>query len=120
VFGRFDARLLPPSIDMLLSGHMHLWEQTSFASDHPTQFVAGFAGTAEDIVPLPSTPPPGHAPAPGATVEAMSSWIDGFGFMTMERTGLATWHVVVHDRDGRARTTCTVTGRHSRCAVPQV
>lgn len=117
VFGRFDPRLLPPSIDMLLSGHVHLWEQTSFASGHPTQFVAGFAGTAEDIVPL---PPAGQAPAPGATVEAMSAWIDGFGFMTMERTGPATWHVVVHDRDGRARNTCTVTGRHSRCAVPQV
>jgi hypothetical protein len=53
-------------------------------------------------------------------LEALSSWIDGFGFMTMERTGPDTWRVVVHDRDGRERNTCTVTGRHSRCAVPQV
>jgi len=120
VFGALDARLLPSSIAMLLSGHVHLWEQTSFASDHPTQFVAGFAGTAEDIVPLPRTPPAGQAPAPGAVIEAMSSWIDGFGFMTMERTAPDTWHVVVHDRDGRERNTCTVEGRHSTCAVPQV
>lgn len=120
VFGPLNARLLPPSIDMLLSGHVHLWEQTSFATDHPTQFVAGFAGTAEDIVPLPRTPPADRTPAPGAAVEAMSSWIDGFGFMTMERTGPDTWHVVIHDRDGRERNMCTVTGRHSRCAVPQV
>jgi hypothetical protein len=119
VFGEEDARLLPSAIDILLSGHVHLWEQTSFATDHPTQFVAGFAGTAEDIVPLPATPPAGQSPAPGATIEAMSSWIDGFGFMTMERTGPDTWHVVVHDRDGRARNTCTVQGRHSSCAVPQ-
>ncbi|WP_322400453.1 metallophosphoesterase [Massilia luteola] len=120
VFGALDARLLPASVAMLLSGHVHLWEQTSFASDHPTQFVAGFAGTAEDIVPLPRTAPPGQSPAPGAVIEAMSSWIDGFGFMTMERTGPDTWHVVVHDRDGKARNTCTVRGRHSTCAVPQV
>ena len=119
-FGALDPRLLPSSIDVLLSGHVHLWEQTSFATDHPTQFVAGFAGTAEDIVPLPSTAPAGQAPAPGAVLEALSSWIDGFGFMTMERTGPDTWRVVVHDRDGRERNTCTVTGRHSRCAVPQV
>jgi hypothetical protein len=120
VFGALDPRLLPASIDVLLSGHVHLWEQTSFASDHPTQFVAGFAGTAEDIVPLPRTPPAGQAPAPGAVLEALSSWIDGFGFMTMERTGPDTWRVVVRDRDGKERNTCTVEGRHSRCAVPQV
>jgi hypothetical protein len=62
----------------------------------------------------------GQSPAPGAVLEAMSSWIDGFGFMTMERAGPDTWRVVVHDRDGRERNTCTVTGRHSRCAVPHV
>ena len=120
VFGALDARLLPSTVDVLLSGHVHLWEQTSFSSDHPSQFVAGFAGTAEDIVPLPRTPPAGQSPAPGAVLEAMSSWIDGFGFMTMERTGPDAWTVVVHDRDGRQRNTCTVAGRHSRCTVPQV
>lgn len=120
VFGALDPRLLPATIAVLLSGHVHLWEQTSFTSDHPTQFVAGFAGTAEDIVPLPRTPPAGQTPAPGAVLEAMSSWIDGFGFMTMERTGPDAWRVIVHDRDGKERNTCTVEGRHSRCAVPQV
>ena len=120
VFGALDARLLPSPISMLLSGHVHLWEQTSFASSHPTQFVAGFAGTAEDTVPLPRTAPAGQSPAPGAVLEAMSSWIDGFGFMTMERTGPDRWRVVVHDRDGKERNTCTVEGRHSACGVPQV
>jgi hypothetical protein len=105
---------------VLLSGHVHLWEQTSFSSDHPSQFVSGFAGTAEDIVPLPASVPPGTTPAPGAVVEAMSSWIDGFGFMTMERRGPDRWDVVIHDRDGRERNSCTVEGRHSRCAMPQV
>jgi hypothetical protein len=104
---------------MLLSGHVHLWQQVSFASDHPTQFVTGFSGTAEDIVPLPAAPPR-QPPAPGAVVEHMSSWIDGFGFMTMERTGADRWQVVVWDRDGRERNSCRVQGRKSVCEQAQV
>jgi hypothetical protein len=50
----------------------------------------------------------------------MSSWIDGFGFMTMQRTGAKDWQVVVHDRDGKERNRCAVHGRESSCAVPQV
>jgi hypothetical protein len=119
-FGASGPRLLPASVEVLLSGHVHLWEQVSFASDHPSQFVSGFAGTAEDIVPLPASVPPGTTPAPGAVVAAMSSWIDGFGFMTMERRGADRWDVVIHDRDGRERNRCTVEGRRSRCAMPQV
>jgi hypothetical protein len=118
-FGALDKGFLPPSISMLLSGHVHLWEQVSFSSVHPTQFVSGFSGTAEDIVPLPATTPE-VPPAPGAVVEHMSSWIDGFGFMTMERTGADSWQVVVRDRDGRERNTCRVQGRKSECAVGQV
>jgi hypothetical protein len=119
-FGAIQPRLLPANVEVLLSGHVHLWEQVSFSSDHPTQFVSGFAGTAEDIVPLPASVPPGTSPAPGAVVESMSSWIDGFGFMTMERRGLQRWDVVIHDRDGRERNRCVVEGRRSHCALPQV
>jgi hypothetical protein len=99
---------------------VHLWEQASFSSAHPTQFVSGFSGTAEDIVPLPASVPPNETPAPGAVVAHMSSWIDGFGFMTMERTGPQDWLVVVRDRDGRERNRCDVHGRASTCAVLQV
>jgi hypothetical protein len=119
-FGAIDPGFLPASISMLLSGHVHLWEQVSFSSNHPTQFVSGFSGTAEDIVPLPASVAPGVAPAPGAVVEHMSSWIDGFGFMTMERLGPDRWQVKVWDRDGRERNSCQVEGRRSMCAVAQV
>lgn len=119
-FGDVDPGILPASISMLLSGHVHLWEQLSFSSSHPTQFVSGFSGTLEDTVPLPAMPPPGVTPAPGALVEHMSSWIDGFGFMTMERTGPDAWLVKVWDRDGRERNSCKVEGKKSRCAVAQV
>ena len=119
-FGDVDPGYLPRSISMLLSGHVHLWEQLSFSSPHPTQFVAGFSGTAEDIVPLPATVPLDQAPAPGAVVESMSSWIDGFGFMTMERTGPDGWKIGVWDRDGKQKNSCSVKGRRSRCELAQV
>lgn len=119
-FGDADPLYLPHSISMLLSGHVHLWEQVSFQSEHPTQFVSGFSGTQEDTLPFPAALPAGQTPAPGAIVEHMSSWIDGFGFMTMERTGPEAWLVKVWDKDGAEKNSCRVEGRKSRCAVAQV
>ncbi len=120
VFAAKAARLTPPGVDVLLSGHVHVWEQLSFEKDYPTQFVAGFSGTQEDIVPLPAQLAPGQTPAPGAGVGAFSSWVDGFGFMTLERRGADRWDVQVRDVAGRVVDTCTITGRVSACAVGHV
>lgn len=119
-FGAVDPGLMPKGVKAVLSGHVHLWEQVSFSSTHPTQFVSGFSGTAEDIVPLPAALPEGAMPAPGAIVEHISSWVDGFGYMTMERAGPEQWEVKVWDTAGVVRYTCQVTGRKSVCAKQQV
>jgi hypothetical protein len=115
-YGAINPALLPARIDAMLSGHIHLWEQLSFSSDHPSQFVAGFSGTSEDLVPLPATLPPGAAPAPGAVVEHYDAWNDGFGFMSMERTGAAQWDVKVWNQHGQLQRTCRLDGRKSVCA----
>jgi hypothetical protein len=120
VFGGFGPRMAPPAIDVMLAGHVHLWQQVSFATDQPSQFISGFSGTLEDAVPMPATIPPGTQPAPGADVASFSSWTGGFGYMTMERSGGRRWRVVVRDRDGRPVNRCTIDGRHSHCAIPQV
>ena len=119
-FFAVDPKLFPSNVQVLLSGHVHLWEQVSFKSEHPTQFVSGFSGTAEDIVPLPETVPDGAQPAPGAVVNALSSWVDGFGFMTMERSALDAWDVKVWDLDGQVRNRCTIKGSKSLCEKRQV
>lgn len=119
-FGSLNPLLLPATMDVLLSGHVHLWQQVSYSSAHPSQFISGFSGTAEDTVPLPWPLPPGLAPAPGAVIEQFSSWVDGYGFMTMERRGPARWEVQVRDRHGLVRNTCQVDGRHSLCARARV
>jgi hypothetical protein len=119
-FGSLNPQLLPAAIQTMLSGHVHLWEQVSFSSGHPSQLISGFSGTAEDIVPLPERLPAGATPAPGAVVDSFSSWVDGFGFMTMERRGAEQWEVLVHDLQGKVRNRCRLDGRRSSCEVAQV
>lgn len=119
-FGSLNPLLLPPAVQAMLSGHVHLWQQLSFSSPHPTQFVAGFSGTAEDMAPLPATLPAGITPAPGAVPEQFSNWIGGFGFMAMERGGPGEWTVTVHDRHGAVKNRCQISGRRSVCRVTQV
>jgi hypothetical protein len=119
-FGAVNPQLLPKGVKAVLSGHVHLWEQVSFSSEHPTQFISGFSGTAEDTVPLPATLPEGASPAPGAVVRSISSWVDGFGYMTMERAGPEQWSVKVWDTSGAVRNTCTITGSKSLCEIAHI
>ena len=120
VFGAHGVRQLPPGVDVLLSGHYHLWQQVDFAGDVPSQFITGFSGTLEDVVPIPARLPPDAAPAPGVDVAGFASWIDGFGYMTMKRTGPVTWRVRVRAVDGHVVNRCTITGRHSHCEKARI
>jgi hypothetical protein len=120
VFRKINPLYLPEKVDMLLSGHVHAWQQVSFSSSHPTQFIAGFSGTMEDTTPLPARLPKGEEPAPGAKVDRMSSWSGGFGFMTMERMGDKKWKVRVWDTRGKLRNSCEIEGRHSACKLAKI
>jgi hypothetical protein len=120
ILAKADPALYPQGIDLLLSGHVHVWEQLSFGGHFPSQIVAGFSGTQEDIVPLPETLPASVQLNGGAVADAFSSWIDGFGFMTMERQGADAWKVEIHDTAGKVVDRCKVKGRVSSCSVPQV
>lgn len=120
VWAPLKDNMTPPNVKMLLAGHIHLWEALSFSSDHPTQFVAGFGGTQEEMVPVPPALPADYHPAPGADVAHYSSFIVGFGFMTLTRTGADTWDVEVHDVDGQVINRCQVTGSKSACDIQRV
>ncbi|MCG2586385.1 metallophosphoesterase [Massilia sp. TS11] len=113
---RWSPALLPPRVQALLSGHTHMWQQASYATPHPSQFVVGFAGTQEDIVPLPDPLPPGLEPGAGARFAEFAAWVGGFGFMTMERRGPDRWDITVMDRHGQPVNHCQLSGRQSHCA----
>jgi len=120
VFAAQTPDLLPPGVGVILSGHIHLWQQLSFGGARPSQFIAGFSGTQEDIVPFPKALPPGASAGPGAVVEAFSSWINGFGYMTLERRAADRWAVKVWNLDGQVVNRCEIEGRRSHCDEPQV
>ncbi len=113
VLGTLNPEFFPSSVDVLLSGHVHAWQQVSFSTRHPSQFIAGFSGTKEDSAPLPDSVD--VQPAPGAMVEHLSSWAGGFGYMTIERKGPYQWEARVWDADGNMRNVCNIDGRHSVC-----
>ncbi len=119
-FASIDSKLAPANVQFLLSGHTHLWQQLSFGGAFPSQFVTGFSGTQEDVVPLPAAIPAAVTPAPGAAVTDFSAWVDGFGWMSMERTGPGRWNVTVWNVAGRAVNHCRVRGRRSHCDSAQV
>ncbi len=120
VWHPLNPHLFPENIDVLLSGHVHVWEQIGFSNDYPSQFVAGFSGTQEDIVPMPKMLPDQATPAIGAQVAHFSSWVDGFGYMTLERTGDKDWEVGIWNTDGNRVNTCHIHGKTSSCDLPQV
>ncbi|HSY29460.1 MAG TPA: metallophosphoesterase [Burkholderiaceae bacterium] len=120
VFGPINPLFLPPRMNAMLSGHVHVWEEISFSSPHPTQFVAGFSGTSEDTVPLPATLTADQAPAPGAIVDHFSSWVNGFGYMTMERKGANQWDVKIWNVTGQQVNSCKIEGKKSVCEIAQV
>ncbi len=117
VFASRDADILPASIDAVLSGHVHLWEQISFPRRYPSQFITGFSGTAEDVVPLPAHLPKDYSPVPGTVPDAFASWVDGFGYMTLERRSARKWRATVWSVDGRTIDRCIINGRTSHCGL---
>lgn len=114
-FGSIDPPLNLPGIDMLVAGHVHQWQHLDFGPDHPGQWVSGMGGTQEDAREIAMDQALGQQPAPGAIVRRFDSWIGGFGFMTLERTGRRRWRVEVHELGGRIVRRCTITGRASTC-----
>jgi hypothetical protein len=112
-FGSF-----PRGVGLVLSGHVHVWEQLSFATTHPSQFVIGLSGTAEDLAPLPDTLTADQTPMPGAVVDRFDHWVGRFGWMSLTRVGRSAnrWTAELRDVDGRVIKRCRIAGRRSACS----
>ncbi|WP_245656258.1 metallophosphoesterase [Novosphingobium naphthalenivorans] len=115
LFGKENKHVMPKGVDVLLAGHVHLWEQVDLGGKQPSQFVAGFSGTQEDTVPLPQVLPAKVTPLPGTPVRRFDAIVASFGYMTLERTGRKTWHAAVFDVDGQKLRDCRINGRRSQC-----
>jgi hypothetical protein len=114
-------RLYPPGVDLVLNGHVHLFEALGFASAHPATLVLGNSGSAME----------GHIdaanalaaqPAPGAVVQTFATQ-PGFGFATLDRIGTdiatgAGWQLTAWDAAGRALQHCQLVAAKLSCSPP--
>ena len=105
-------RLFAPTVDLVLNGHVHLFEALSFASDHPATAVLGNSGSAMS----------GHLdaalallaePAP-ATRLAQFNTHRGYGFATLDREPDG-WTLTARDSTGAALTSCAIRGAVMQC-----
>jgi hypothetical protein len=101
----------PASVNLLVSGHHHIFQVLSYASDLPAQIVAGHGGDFLNVGSL-------HDPAgwilAGVAVKSGVTLMGTFGFAIFERRG-EDWEVVALDAHGVTRESCALAGRTATC-----
>jgi Calcineurin-like phosphoesterase len=106
--------MLAPGVDLVLSGHVHLFELLSFdpllAMPRPPQIVIGNGGTTLDP---PVTTPLDGLEIAGATV-AVGETRDLFGWVSLELDGSA-WRATLRDGSGRALLACDIEAGAAHC-----
>jgi hypothetical protein len=100
---RKGSALIPPSVELMLSGHIHTFEAINFNQPVPPQIVAGNGGDALYVTPrnLRGTQFIGHS---GVTVADGLS-VGGFGFLLMTKAP-GGWIVDLYDPAGQPEGQC--------------
>lgn len=106
------GRLYADGIDLVLNGHVHLFEALGFASDHPATLVLGNAGSAmsgfvDEARALQSQP------APGAVLDTFASH-RAFGFATLDRVA-SGWQLTAWSVSGQALRRCRLQAAKLTC-----
>lgn len=110
-------RLFPDKVNVVMHGHIHLFEAISFSTAHPASLILGNSGSATEGHALVSVAI-GAEPYMGAQVEDYASNSE-FGFAVLDRVdppGTARWRVTEYDVSGRAKIVCEIQGSKSRCS----
>ncbi len=112
---RHPQRLFDSNIQLLLAGHVHLFEAITFQTDHPMQIVSGNGGSSPDAD-LPPQLPDQARPFEQARVAHFNSTSQS-GFMTMERVAVSSseWTLKSWDKSGILLMTCRVSKTKKDC-----
>lgn len=109
---RYSARYFSDDIELVLNGHVHLFEALDFAGGQPAELVLGNSGSAIEGHVDPAAAR--HAqPAPGAVVGSFVTRSD-FGFATLERRDDG-WLLAERGPRGEVLQTCTLQGSRLNC-----
>jgi hypothetical protein len=106
-------RASPKGIDLILSGHVHLFELFSYDHGRPTQLVAGDGGTNLAMALQGSLR--GSA-AHGANMLAGESQRQ-FGYSLLTRHG-KTWNLTLKNRVRNVLVNCTIPSGRASCQAP--
>ena len=115
------APLIAPSVELMLSGHIHTFEAINYTKGVPPQIVAGNGGTNLEATPrdLKGAQFQGHS---GVTVRDGLS-LGGFGFLLMSRAPEG-WTIELYDQaaqaKGQCRFTAPQTGARGRLDCPSL
>jgi hypothetical protein len=107
---------IAPSVELMLSGHIHTFEAINYAKGVPPQIVAGNGGTNLEITPrdLKGSQFQGHSGV--AVADGLS--MGGFGFLLMTRAPDG-WTIDVFDPAGTKIRVCKFTrGKPGRLDCP--
>ena len=104
---------LPDGIDLVVSGHIHLWEALNFADGRSPQFVFGSGGTElshaikkKMLVDL---------PIDGTTLTDSRAY-DVFGYTLLTPAAKpGQWTAELFDRAGKRQTSCEVKPARAKC-----
>jgi hypothetical protein len=103
----------PKGVDMILSGHIHVFEVISFEKGRPVQLVAGNGGT--DLA-APIGKSLNGSLAAGQFVAASEN-SPQFGYTLITKTSRG-WDLTLKNRQRQPQITCSISGGHALCHPP--
>ncbi len=115
-----EAGLIPRTVQLQLSGHIHSFEAINYrvlnsAGHVPPQIVAGNGGDKLDVTPKNLRGAVFQGNSHVAVADGLS--VGGFGFLLMTRAN-AGWHIQLYDSDGKPTRQCQFSSHKRRLACP--
>ena len=101
IFAAENPNIFPSTVHALLSGHIHLWQQVSFSTPQPSQFISGFSGTLEDTPSAPANLAEARLMGTSPALADVTTRSFVFGFGLLERRGNGGWRYSAFDQNGK-------------------
>jgi Calcineurin-like phosphoesterase len=104
---------IPANVELLFSGHHHVFQVLNYDADLPTQIGAGHGG---DWLDKGGPKDPAGFKINDVTIKSGMVVAKQFGFAMMEKQ-TAGWSLLNYDTYGKLMTRCMIEGRKASCSV---
>ena len=104
---------LPPNVELVLTGHIHLAEALSFTGGRPPQIIAGIGGTK--LLPEVARGS-GDKILDGERITHITT-ASIHGFIMFERSAQRGWKITIQEITGQRAATCTLASKSVICTT---